>query len=254
MIKTFPKQGHNHVVFNAVFYRNGKKLNSIDQAAVENFSPLVRSYDKSENPDKIKVEFKDQETSTLIWSKTFQWTDVDDEIPRSLNGYAGLGEAEVNDLVQRKFSEMEKSRELDRMQAEVAKLKAENEELEFQVQDMQNTLDAKKQVEYYTNIIGMAMPGLAKFFTGTPMASAINFLAGTEPENTVKSEPEKVSDPADSQRETILEMINSFCQTLNNQELGTMYMLLSEIEKDRQNLQRILHYITQPQPNPTMTP
>jgi hypothetical protein len=100
----------------------------------------------------------------------------------------------------------------------------------------------------------MAMPGLAKFFTGTPMASAINFLAGTEPENTVKSEPEKVSDPADSQRETILEMINSFCQTMNNQELGTMYMLLSEIEKDRQNLQRILHYITQPQPNPTMTP
>ena len=254
MIKTFPKQGHNHVVFNAVFYRNGKKLNSIDQAAVENFSPLVRSYDKSENQDKIKVEFKDQESSTLIWSKTFQWTDVDDEIPRSLNGYAGLGEAEVNDLVQRKFSEMEKSRELDRMQAEVAKLKAENEELEFQVQDMQNTLDAKKQVEYYTNIIGMAMPGLAKFFTGTPMASAINFLAGTEPENTVKSEPEKVSDPADSQRETILEMINSFCQTMNNQELGTMYMLLSEIEKDRQNLQRILHYITQPQPNPTMTP
>jgi hypothetical protein len=29
-------------------------------------------------------------------------------------------------------------------------------------------------------------------------------------------------------------------------------MLLSEIEKDRQNLQRILHYITQP--NPTTTP
>ena len=115
MINTFPKQGHNRVVFNAMFYRNGKKLNSIEQAAVENFSPLVRSYDKSENPDKIKVEFKDQETSTLIWSKTFQWTDVDDEIPRSLSGYAGLGEAEVNDLVQRKFSEMEKSRELDRM-------------------------------------------------------------------------------------------------------------------------------------------
>ena len=252
MIKTFPKQGHNHVVFNAVFYRNGKKLNSIDQAVVENFSPLVRSYDKSENPDKIKVEFKDQDTNTLIWSKTFQWTDVDDEIPRTLSGYAGLGEAEVNDLVQRKFSELEKSRELDRMQAEVSRLKAENEELEFQVQDMQNTLDAKKQVEYYTNIIGMAMPGLAKFFTGTPMASAINFLAGTEPEKAETAEPEKSSDPADSQRETILEMINTFCQSMNNQELGTMYMLLSEIEKDRQNLQKILHYVTQP--NPTTTP
>jgi len=49
-----------------------------------------------------------------------------------------------------------------------------------------------------------------------------------------------------------LEMINTFCQSMNNQELGTMYMLLSEIEKDRQNLQKILHYVTQP--NPTTTP
>ena len=59
MIKTFPKQGHSKVIFNAMFYRNGKRLNSIEQAVIENFSPLVRSYDKSENPDKVKVEFKD---------------------------------------------------------------------------------------------------------------------------------------------------------------------------------------------------
>ena len=80
MIQTFPKQGHSNVVFNAVFYRNGKKLNSIDQADVANFSHLVRSYDKSENPDKVKVEFKDQDSGSLIWAKTFEWTDVDDEI------------------------------------------------------------------------------------------------------------------------------------------------------------------------------
>lgn len=69
----------------------------------------------------------------------------------------------MNDLVQRKFSEMERSKELERMGAELQRLQTENEELEFQMQDMQNTLDAKKQVEYYSNIIGMALPGLAKF-------------------------------------------------------------------------------------------
>ena len=126
MIQTFPKQGHSNVVFNAVFYRNGKKLNSIDQADVANFSHLVRSYDKSENPDKVKVEFKDQDSGSLIWAKTFEWTDVDDENPRALSGYSGLGEAEVNDLVQRKFSEMERSKELERMSAELQRLQAEN--------------------------------------------------------------------------------------------------------------------------------
>ena len=249
MIQTFPKQGHVNVVFNAVFYRNGKKMNSIDQADVVNFSHLVRNYDKSENPDKVKVEFKDQESGNLIWAKTFQWTDVDEEIPRALSGYSGLGEAEVNDLVQRKFSEMERSKELERMTAELQRLQSENEELEFQMQDMQNTLDAKKQVEYYSNIIGMALPGLAKFLSNSPMGAAMNFLAGTDQEGKSIDQVKQVeTEPKDSQRETILEMIASFCKTMSNQELGTMYLMLSEIEKDRTNLQRILQFITQSQP------
>jgi len=250
MIQTFPKQGHNNVVFNAVFYRNGKKLNSIDQAAVANFSPLIRNYDKSENPDKVKVEFKDQDSGSLIWVKTFEWTDVDEEIPRALNGYAGLGEAEVNDLVQRKFTEMERSKELERMSSELQRLQSVNDELEFQMQDMQNTLDAKKQVEYYSNIIGMALPGLAKFLSNSPMGAAMNFLAGTEVQGKeIEQGKEVESEPKDSQRETILEMIASFCKTMSNQELGTMYLMLSEIEKDRNNLQRILQFITQQQPS-----
>lgn len=241
MIKTFPKQGHNKVTFNAMFYRNGKRLNSIDQAVIENFSPLVRSYDKSENPDKVKVEFKDVETGMLIWAKTFEWTDVDEEIPKSLAGYSGLGEAEVNELVQRKFSEMERSRELERLTSELQRVSALNEELEFQVQDMQNSLEAKKQVEYYSNIIGMALPGLAKFFTNSPVGTAFNFLAGT---NEEKSFEKPLGDSSDSQRETILEMITTFVQTLDNQELGTIYLMLSEIEKDRSNIQKILQLIT----------
>ncbi len=241
MIKTFPKQGHNKVTFNAMFYRNGKRLNSIDQAIIENFSQLVRSYDKSENPDKVKVEFKDVETGTLIWAKTFEWTDVDEEIPKSLAGYSGLGEAEVNELVQRKFSEMERSRELERLTSELQRINAINEELEFQVQDMQNSLEAKKQVEYYSNIIGMALPGLAKFFTNSPVGTAFNFLAGTETEKSLEQSSDGTKD---TQRETILEMINSFIQTLDNQELGTIYLMLSEIEKDRSNIQKILQFIT----------
>jgi hypothetical protein len=241
MIKTFPKQGHNKVTFNAMFYRNGKRLNSIDQAVIENFSPLVRSYDKSENPDKVKVEFKDVETGMLIWAKTFEWTDVDEELPKSLAGYAGLGEAEVNELVQRKFSEMERSRELERLTSELQRVSALNEELEFQVQDMQNSLEAKKQVEYYSNIIGMALPGLAKFFTNSPVGTAFNFLAGTNEEKGIEK---PLGHSSDSQRETILEMITTFVQTLDNQELGTIYLMLSEIEKDRTNIQKILQFIT----------
>jgi len=243
MIKTFPKQGYQQVYFNAVFYRNGKKLNSIDQAEVSNFSALIRSYDKSENPDKVKVEFKDKASGTLIWAKTFEWHEVDEELPRNLSGYAGLGEAEITDMVQRKFSEMERSKEIERMSVELSRLQSLNEELEFQVQDMQNSLEAKKQVEYYSSIIGMALPGLAKFLSNSPIGTAINFLAGTSEDEKTLDSPQ--TDEGTTQRTTILEMIQGFCSTLSNQELGSLYLLLSEIEKDRSQLQRILQQITQ---------
>ncbi|OYU82632.1 MAG: hypothetical protein CFE24_14920 [Flavobacterium sp. BFFFF2] len=243
MIKTFPKQGHNRVVFNATFFRNGKKLNSIDEAMVSNFSPLVRNYEKSENPDKVKIEFKDLDKNSLIWSKTFLWNESEDSTNTSSN-FSGLGEAEVNELVQRKFAEMEKNKDLKFMSSEIDRLKSLNEDLAFQVQDMEASLDAKKQIEYYTNIIGMALPGLAKFFTGSPVANAINFLAGTE-EQPKTIEQNNIKENSPEQRETILEMISGFCQTMSNQELGTMYLLLSEIEKDRNSLKRILEFITQ---------
>ena len=149
---------------------------------------------------------------------------------------------------------MERSKELERMSSELQRLQSENEELEFQMQDMQNTLDAKKQVEYYSNIIGMALPGLAKFLSNSPMGAAMNFLAGTEQDGkSVEQGKDADSEPKDSQRDTILEMILAFCKTMNDQELGTLYLMLSEIEKDRGNLQRILQFITQTQPinNPT---
>ena len=90
MIQTFPRQGYQRVVFNATFYRNGKKLNAIEQADVANFSHLVRSYDKSENPDKVKVEFKDLDKGILIWGKTFEVNELDDELQRGSSGYLSL--------------------------------------------------------------------------------------------------------------------------------------------------------------------
>ena len=245
LIKTFAKQGHTNVVFNALFYRNGKKLNSIENAAIANFSPLVISYDKSENPDKVKIEFKSADDNILIWSKVFEFHDADAELPKSLSGFNGLGEAEVNELVQRKFSEMERSKELERLSSELTKAQALNDELQYQVSDMQASLDAKKQIEYYSSVIGMALPGLAKFFTGTPVGTAINFLSGAD-ESTAQLEAGKEKDP--NQRDAFLELIQTFCNGLSNQELGTMYLLLSEIEKDKAVLKTILDLITQNHP------
>jgi hypothetical protein len=249
MIKTFPKQGYSSVVFNAIFYRNGKKLNAIEQADVSAFSHLIRSYDKSENPDKVKVEFKDTGKGILIWAKTFDVNEIEEEIQYPANGgFQGLGEAEINDMVQRKFNEMERQKTLEQLQQELQLQKELNEELQFQVTDLQTTLDAKKQIEYYSNIIGMAMPGLAKFLTNTPVGTAMSFLAGTEEKDKKElgaSATEENKDQQNDQRQSIISLMTEFRSTLTNQELGTLYLLFIELEKDKENIQRILKFITQ---------
>lgn len=242
MIKTFPKQNHHSAVFSAVFFRNGKKLNVIEQADVTNFSALIRSYDKSENPDKIKIEFRDLDKNLLFWTKTFDVDEITGEIKHT--SFQGLGETEVNELVQRKFSELERQKEVEYLSRDLQAQKELNTQLQAQIADMQTTLEAKKQVEYYSNVIGMALPGLAKFFVDTPAGSTLSFLAGTDEEQKTLDEPKK-ENAGDDQRSSIIRLIGDFCNTLANQELGTLYLLMIELEKDKANFARVLQNITQ---------
>lgn len=244
MLKHIKERGFEDVVFNAVFYQGNKKMNSIERGHIIHFDKVMKTYMKTENPDKVKIEFWDNEKNALIWGNSYKIDQQPDiEIPANTN-FQGLGELEVNDLVQRKYSELERKKKIESLSEELEKAKQEIEELQFELQDKQATLDAKKQIEYYSNIIGMALPGLAKLLTGTPVASAVNFLAGTdetpalEPSTTTKSSPT-------NQRESIIEMMKEFSEGLNNQELGTLYLLFIELEKDRDNIQRILTHITQ---------
>jgi hypothetical protein len=96
----------------------------------------------------------------------------------------------------------------------------------------------------------MALPGLAKFFTNSPVGAAMSFLAGTEEQNKEKKElnsleNDEYKEPQNDERQSIINLMNEFSTTLSNQELGTLYLLFIELEKDRENIQRILKFITQ---------
>lgn len=63
VLESLKVQGFELIMFTALLYRNGKKLNSIEKANTEYFAELMRNYDKSEEPDKVKVEFR----NCLYW-------------------------------------------------------------------------------------------------------------------------------------------------------------------------------------------
>ena len=59
------------------------------------------------------------------------------------------------------------------------------------------------------------------------------------------SEKDESKEQQNDQRQSIINLINDFSTTLSNQELGTLYLLFIELEKDKENIQRILKFITQ---------
>ncbi len=254
MIRTIQSQGTGDLMFTATLYKHGRKLNSIELAEAGSFSRLIRQYVKSEQPDKVRVELKTMSDNVQKWMKQFDLQDSGETLSRSLplpsptgysTGYAGLGEAEINDLVNKRFVELEKQKELERVNQELNELRERNGELERELEELTTTVEAKKQVEYYSSIIGAALPGLAKFFQATAIGPALNFLAGSEnslPESGTASSLEApvASAPVD--------MLCNFIRTLNEQEIATLYLLMAEVEKDRSNIQRVLSYITRQQP------
>jgi hypothetical protein len=254
MIRTIQSQGTGDLMFTATLYKHGRKLNSIELAEAGSFSRLIRQYVKSEQPDKVRVELKTMSDNVQKWMKQFDLQDSGETLSRSLplpsptgysTGYAGLGEAEINDLVNKRFVELEKQKELERVNQELNELRERNGELERELEELTTTVEAKKQVEYYSSIIGAALPGLAKFFQATAIGPALNFLAGSE-----NSLPE--SDTASSLEAPVasapVDMLCNFIRTLNEQEIATLYLLMAEVEKDRSNIQRVLSYITRQQP------
>jgi hypothetical protein len=204
------------------------------------------------------VELKTMSDNVQKWMKQFDLQDSGETLSRSLplpsptgysTGYAGLGEAEINDLVNKRFVELEKQKELERVNQELNELRERNGELERELEELTTTVEAKKQVEYYSSIIGAALPGLAKFFQATAIGPALNFLAGSEnsSENS-SSESGTASSLEAPVASAPVDMLCNFIRTLNEQEIATLYLLMAEVEKDRSNIQRVLSYITRQQP------
>ena len=243
MIRTIQSQGASELMFSATLYKHGKKLNSIDLAEAVSFSRLIRQYVKSEQPDKVRVELKTLSDNVQRWMKQFDLQEVSDHIPKSIpasSTFNGLGEAEINDLVNKRFVELEKQKELERVHQELLELRERNGELEKELEELTTTVEAKKQVEYYSTIIGAALPGLAKFFQATSIGPALSFLAGAEQSSS--NEQETALEPPTANTQT--QMLCEFIGTLNEQETATLFLLMAEIEKDRSSIQRILNYIT----------
>jgi len=251
-IDLFESQGFGDVYFTAQFLRGGKKQNGIERGDLSSFAKQIRTYAFSEDADTVRIEFIDESTSKTIYSKVLtdlRAADGNSEVAVSsgsgLGGFNGLGEVEFNALVDKRVEAKEQAREFTRMSKELEELRGKNAALASEKEELEATLKAKKDTEYYMGIIGAAFPGLAPLFSGTPLAQAANFLAGTSDlnGNALPAAGEQSDD-----KKSISAMIGEFCDTLTTQEASAVHLLFMAFEKDRALIQRALATITTQMP------
>lgn len=250
-VKTLAAQGYANMYFSAQFFCVGKKQNGIERGDVTKISKHVRNYVRSEEADTMNVEVFEEGTGKSVYRKKFFNLYTQDErasrqeLPSpgfaGLGGYAGLGEAEVSAIVDKRVNEARRQDEFERLNKEVDTLRGRATALEAEKEDLQATLKAKSDTEYYMGIIGAAFPGLTALFSGTPLAQAANFLAGT-PDTSGNTLP--AVQAASEEAGSISAMVGEFCNTLTTQEASAVHLLFMSFEKDRNQIQRALQFVT----------
>jgi hypothetical protein len=257
MLKAEKQIDQNELFFRAVYNKLGRKIaETKDNPSMSSFTSVINGRYQVCDPDSITITWHHNSNEQKLFEQTFaiskekaqsQGEENVEVKAKGLNGFQGFGEAEVNQIVEKRLTDLRRVEDYERMKDEHQSLHQKIKELQLTNEELEKDKTAKETTESYMRIIGMALPGLSKFFGG---ASLLSMLAGTdeEPENKSLAAAKEPSD----EREEMIHLLYDFMMgELNEQEVATVYMLFMEIQKDKTQLQHLLNQITKGNSNAT---
>lgn len=260
MLKGEKQLTDKQIYFTAVYSKLGKKIaESKDRTSLTAFTTVMTGRYQVCHPDSITVTWHNYDNSEKLFEYTFDISrpqrpaepDTPSESTAPAATFSGLGEVEVNNLVEKRLTEMRQREEYERMREDYQKMQLQVADLENRNAELQHNIAAKETTESYMKILGMALPGLSKFFGG---AGILSMLAGTdEPAEapalgtaagTTDAAETVQQGPKDEREEMIFMLRDYMLDELSQQEVATLYLLFMEIQKDKSLIQKILTQIT----------
>lgn len=249
MLKAERQLDQNELFFRAVYNKLGRKIaESKDNPTMSSFTSVINGRYQVCEPDSITVTWHSTASEQKLFEQTFSISkakntilpdpETEEKSTMGLNGFQGFGEAEVNQIVEKRLTDLRRNEEYERLKDEHLTLNQRIKELEALNEELEKDKNAKETTENYMRIIGMALPGLSKFFGG---ASLLSMLAGTDegPENKPLAAAPK------NEREEMIQLLQDFMSSeLNEQEVAAVYMLFMEIQKDKTQIQHLLNQLT----------
>lgn len=257
-IRTYQEQGKD-VLFSAVFVTGKEKTKLVDRAPVGQLSLITKNL-KCENPDKIRIELYDgKENPNPLWLKELMLSQPEPEVESS--GFKGLGEVEINRIVDERFRERQRNAEYETLKERVIELTEENEELHDSIEELENEntrleqeLEAKKQIKYYAGMLGDIFEsfGISKDRIKKPIAELMGINDSDEKPKSIEAkndtsgivdEPRQTASAEEQKRTEIISLIAEYLKTTSNQTLANVFSIFSEIEADNEIADKLIAYI-----------
>ena len=257
-IRTYQEQGKD-VLFSAVFITGKEKTKLVDRAPVGQLSLITKNL-KCENPDKIRIELYDgKENPNPLWLKELMLSQPEPEVEAS--GFKGLGEVEINRIVDERFRERQRNAEYETLKERVMELTEENEELHDSIEELENEnnrleqeLEGKKQIKYYAGMLGDIFEsfGISKDRIKKPIAELMGIndtdekpksLENKTDNSGIVDEPKSASSTEEQKRTEIISLVAEYLKTTSNKTLANVFSIFSEIEADNAIADKIIQYI-----------
>jgi len=243
---------------NVIFYYGNQHEMVIERSKVTNAGEIAE-FLKVDKPDKIRIEyFKGANDPKYDTFKIYPFAPVSETIPiPAQQQFQGLGEVEINNLVDQRFRKKQHDEEFEQLQVQVTELTKELdeqtemvEELEAENEQLRTELESKKQIRYYAGMLGDILEGIG--ISKDKIRSPIAHLMGvTETAESTKEdetetqveEPEIKPKSQQSKRREIITLIADYLESTDNQTLGKVFTVFSEIEHNPPLADDLINFI-----------
>ena len=248
-INTFKAQGHTAVYFTAKFFCEGRCQNGIERGELRTINKQIRHYVVSEESESVRVEFFSEVTGKLIYSKVLTDLRKHEGNTASKNSASDVpiistnnGELDAGFLkeVDRRLEVTRLNDELQKRDNEVAELRSKHSELVNRNKELEASLKTKSGLEFYSGMVGNALPGLATILKGTRLENAADFLFSA---TTGKSNVTPTGKPMNDETGNMAAMASELYRTLNAQEASAIHLLLVAFASDHSKIQKALRCI-----------
>lgn len=252
------------VFFSVTVFTDNKSHIAIEMEPAGSMTRRINNVIKAEDPEIVKVDLFTEGGKWLVGN-------ICDLRSKNANQpsqkFQGLGEAEINSIVEKRFDEKKKEYEFNEMTEAVKELSEENEELQARIEELEKqnielsqSLEQKKQIRYYAGMLGDILEsiGIRKERLSKPIAELMGIdekpekrqIAGRTDnsgivEETAFQQPNSGTPTTsdEQKRFEIISLISQFLGSVDNQLLGELFTIFSEIETNRTLAPEILEYI-----------